>query len=72
LGKKRAQNSTWQNHPLRGGPPEFDDELGLAGTANRYRLEPAAELLNLELMMFTVRNSGEITRALDGIAAADD
>jgi putative tryptophan/tyrosine transport system substrate-binding protein len=42
-----------------------------AVTANHYRLEPAAELLNLELVMFTVRNSGEIGRALDGIAAAD-
>jgi putative ABC transport system substrate-binding protein len=42
-----------------------------AVTANRYRLEPAAELLNLELVMYIVRNSGEIARALDGIAAAD-
>ena len=25
--KTRPQNSTWQNRPLRGGPPEFDDEL---------------------------------------------
>jgi putative tryptophan/tyrosine transport system substrate-binding protein len=31
----------------------------------------AAELLNLELVVFTVRNSGEIARALNGIAAAD-
>jgi hypothetical protein len=24
--KTRPQNSTWQNRPLRGRPPEFDDE----------------------------------------------
>jgi putative tryptophan/tyrosine transport system substrate-binding protein len=39
--------------------------------ANQYRLEPAASRLNLELVLFTVRNADEVGRALDPIAAAD-
>jgi putative ABC transport system substrate-binding protein len=40
-------------------------------TAKEYQLEPAAARLDLELVMFTVRNADEVGRALDGIAAAD-
>ena len=33
--KTGPQNSTSQNRPPRGGPPEFDDELGLLRAARR-------------------------------------
>jgi putative tryptophan/tyrosine transport system substrate-binding protein len=38
--------------------------------ATQYRLEPAADRLNLELVVFTARNGDEVGRALDEIAAA--
>jgi putative tryptophan/tyrosine transport system substrate-binding protein len=37
--------------------------------ATQYRLEPAADRLNLELVVFTARNGDEVGRALDEIAA---
>jgi putative tryptophan/tyrosine transport system substrate-binding protein len=40
-------------------------------TAKEYQLEPAAARLDLELVIFTVRNADEVGRALDGIAAAN-
>jgi putative tryptophan/tyrosine transport system substrate-binding protein len=39
--------------------------------ADTYRLEPAAGHLDLELRFFNVRTAEEVTRALDGITAAD-
>ena len=40
--KTRPQNSTWQNRPLRGGPPEFDDELGLLRVGRPRRGGPTS------------------------------
>jgi putative ABC transport system substrate-binding protein len=37
--------------------------------ATQYRLEPAADRLNLELVVLTARNGDEVGRALDEIAA---
>jgi putative tryptophan/tyrosine transport system substrate-binding protein len=37
--------------------------------ATQYRLEPAADRLNLELVVFTARKGDEVGRALDEIAA---
>ncbi len=39
--------------------------------ANHYRLDEAASRLNLELVVFNVRNADEVGPALDSIAAAD-
>jgi putative tryptophan/tyrosine transport system substrate-binding protein len=39
-----------------------------AATANQYQMEPAAARLDLELVIFSARDTDEVGRALDGIA----
>ena len=42
MGKNTPQNSTWHNRPLRGRPPEFDDELGLLRVGRSRRGGPTS------------------------------
>jgi putative ABC transport system substrate-binding protein len=42
-----------------------------AATANQYQMEPAAARLDLELVIFSDRDTDEVGRALDGIATTD-